>query len=127
MAEKLIKASPYLKIPPQSIEAEMALLGSIMLRPDTINEVMDVVNFRSFYAEKHRIIFRGMLEFSGNQIRLIFFLFLLILRDKGMLDQIGGASYLTELVNTVPSAANVKHYAEIVQKKNIMRNLNRVR
>jgi replicative DNA helicase len=54
---------------------------------------------------------------------LIFFHFPHALRDKNQLDVVGGATYLTELVNTVPSSANAKHYAEIVQKKSIMRNL----
>ena len=55
-----------LRIPPHSLEAEMALLGSIMLRPDTLYEVIDVVGPQSFYFEKHRTIFETMLELFGK-------------------------------------------------------------
>lgn len=117
------QATPYLRVPPQSLEAEMALLGSIMLRPDVMNEIMDFTTDRSFYAEKHRMIYRGMLELFGKSTPIDLLSLSAHLRDKGILDQVGGAGYLTELVNTVPSAANAKHYAEIVQKKHVMRNL----
>src|ERR1700722_17628956 len=122
MAEKL-KASPYLRVPPQSIEAEMALLGSIMLRPEVINEIVDFIGTESFYSEKHRLIFKAMLELFNKSTAIDLLSLSSHLRDKSALDHIGGASYLTELVNTVPSSANIKHYAEIVQKKYVMRNL----
>ena len=101
----------------------MALLGSIMLRPDIMTDIVDFISPQSFYAERHRIIFRTMMELfvKANPIDLLSLSS--NLRDRNLLDQVGGASYLTELVNTVPSAANAKHYGEIVQKKNIMRNL----
>ncbi len=117
------QATPYLRIPPQALEAEMALLGSVMLRPDVIYEVVDFIKQESFYSEKHRVIWRAMLELFGKSNPIDLLSLSSMLRDKGALDQIGGASYLTELVNTVPSAANAKHYAEIVQKKSMMRDL----
>ncbi len=127
MANEKIKnqsqSTPYLRIPPQSLDAEMALLGSIMLRPEVINEIIDFINQDSFYSEKHRMIFRAMLELFGKSTPIDLLSLSSFLRDKGILEQIGGAGYLTELVNTVPSAANAKHYGEIVQKKSIMRNL----
>lgn len=117
------QATPYLRIPPQSLEAEMALLGSVMLRPDVIYEIVDFIKQESFYSEKHRVIWRAMLELFGKSNPIDLLSLSSMLRDKGVLDQIGGASYLTELVNTVPSAANAKHYAQIVQKKSMMRDL----
>jgi replicative DNA helicase len=116
-------STPYLRVPPQSLEMEMALLGSVMLRPDVINEFMDFINFQMFYSEKHRIIYKTMLELFQKSTPIDLLSLSSALRDKSLLEQIGGAAYLTELVNTVPSAANAKHYAEIVQKKAIMRNL----
>ncbi len=117
------RVTPYLRVPPQSNEAEMALLGSIMLRPDVIIEITDFVSPESFYSEKHRMIMRAMLELFGKSSPIDMISVSAILRDKGVLEQIGGATYLSELVNTVPSAANAKHYAELVQKKYLMRNL----
>jgi replicative DNA helicase len=112
-----------LRIPPQSIEAEKALLGSIMLRPEMIHEVMDIVYSNSFYSEKHRLIWNTMLELfqKGNPIDLLSLSSRL--KEKNDLETIGGMTYLTELVHLVPSSSNAKHYAEIVQKKYMMRNL----
>jgi replicative DNA helicase len=126
MAERqqsTIKHSPYLRIPPQSIEAEMALLGSIMLRPDVMYEIIDFVRHESFYSEKHRIIYRNMFELFGKATPIDLLSLSSTLRDRDLLEQVGGATYLTELVNGVPSAANAKYYAEIVQKKHLMRKL----
>lgn len=111
------------RIPPQSLDAEMAFLGSIMLRPDAVYEILDTTTPKSFYAEKHAIIFDGMLELLGKRSPIDLVSLSNMLREKNILDQIGGSTYLTELVNTVPSSANIKHYADIIQKKFMMRRL----
>ena len=120
--QKVIRPAP-LRIPPQSIEAEKALLGSIMIRPDAINEVMDVVNAQSFYVEKHRSIWKTMLELFGKSTPIDLLSLSSRLKEKEQLEQVGGASFLTELVHAVPSSTNAKHYAEIIQKKYMMRSL----
>ncbi|OHA92083.1 MAG: replicative DNA helicase [Candidatus Zambryskibacteria bacterium RIFCSPLOWO2_02_FULL_51_21] len=112
-----------LRIPPHSAEAEMALLGSIMLRPDAIYEILDIVVPASFYFEKHRTIFEAMLELFGKHSPIDILSLSSRLKEKGELERLGGTSYLTELAGTVPSSANVKHYAEIVMKKHMMRQL----
>ncbi|MDD4988945.1 MAG: replicative DNA helicase [Candidatus Pacebacteria bacterium] len=112
-----------LRIPPQSLDAEKALLGSIMLRPEAINEVIDIVKDESFYAEKHRIIWTTMMELYAKSTPIDLLSLSSRLKEKNRLEQIGGSSYLTEIVDTVPSAANIRHYAEIVQKKWMMRGL----
>ena len=113
----------HLRIPPQNIDSEKALLGSIMLRPDSINEVIDTISELQFYAEKHRIIFRTMFELYGKNIPIDLLSMSSRLRETNQLDPIGGASYLAELVNFVPSSANIKHYADIVRAKFMLRNL----
>ncbi len=112
-----------LRIPPQSLEAEMALLGSIMLRPEALFELSDTVSPDSFYSEKHRIIFDAMMELFVKRSPIDLLSVSSRLKDKGWLDQIGGNTYLTEIVNVVPSSANIDHYAHIVQKKYMMRRL----
>ena len=112
-----------LRIPPQSLEAEQALLGSIMLRPDAMFEIMDLILPHCFYATKHANIFETMLELFSKRDPIDLLSLSSRLKEKNTLDLIGGASYLTELVNTVPSSANIKHYAEIVSKKFMMRRL----
>jgi replicative DNA helicase len=111
------------RIPPQDIEAEKALLGSIMLRPQGLNEIVDFISADSFYLQRHRIIYNAMLELysKGDPIDLLSLS--TKLKEKKMLEQAGGAGYLSELVEEVPSASNLKHYAEIVQKKAALRDL----
>ena len=111
------------KLPPQSLEAEMSLLGSLMLDKDAIVKVVDFLEPRDFYRRDHQIIYeviqglfeRGepidMLSLSGR------------LREKNSLEDVGGNNYLTELVNSVPTASHVLSYAKIVQKKRILRDL----
>lgn len=112
-----------LRIPPQNIEAEAALLGSIMLRPEAVNEVLDLVKPESFYSEKYRIIFRTMLELFSKSTPIDLLSLRSRLGEKNLLEQIGGSSFLAGLVSNVPSSTNAKHYAEIVQKKHMMRSL----
>ena len=111
------------RIPPQNIEAERALLGSIMLKSDAIHDATDIITPESFYVEKHRAIFRAMLDLmnSGSPIDLLSLANRL--KEVNELEQIGGNAYLAELVGGVPSSANLKYYAEIVQKKAMMRGL----
>ncbi len=112
-----------LRVPPHSLEAEMALLGSVMLRPDAIYEVMDIVTPLSFYFEKHRTIFETMLELFGKHQPIDLLSLSSRLKEKDLLERIGGTTFLTELSSAVPSSANIKHYADIVMKKYMMRQL----
>ncbi len=112
-----------LRVPPHSLEAEMALLGSVMLRPDAIYEVMDTVSPISFYFEKHRIIFETMLDLFGKHQPIDLLSLSTRLKEKDHLERLGGTAFLTELSSAVPSSANIKHYAEIVMKKFMMRQL----
>lgn len=116
-------AGEHLKIPPQSLESEQAFLGSIMLRPEAIYDVMDLVYPESFYAERHKIIYRTMLEMHSKGTPIDILSLSHRLKEKKELEKVGGSSYLTEIVESVPSSANIKHYAEIIQKKNLLRNL----
>ena len=111
------------RIPPQNIDSEKAVLGSIMLRKDAMNEVEDVINPDSFYAEKHKMIFQAMLDLSLKNEPIDMLSLSTKLGEQKLLEAIGGNQYLAEIVNVVPSSTNVKHYAEIVQKKYVLRSL----
>ena len=117
--------SPYMKlrVPPQNLDAEMALLGSIMLRPEVLYDITDIITIDSFYSEKHRIIFETMMELFLKRQPIDLLSVSSKLKEKAWLDQIGGNTYLTEIVNVVPSSSNIMHYANIVQKKYMMRRL----
>ena len=112
-----------IRIPPQSLDSEKAVLGSIMLRKDAMHEIEDVINPDSFYAEKHKMIFRAMLDLSMKNEPIDMLSLSTKLGEQKLLEAIGGNQYLAEVVNVVPSSTNVKHYAEIVQKKYVLRSL----
>jgi replicative DNA helicase len=116
-------ANPGSRIPPQNIEAERALLGSILLKPDGIHEVTDLVSPDSFYVEKHRTIFRAMLDLAGSGSPIDLLSTANRLKELQELERAGGNAYLAELVSVVPTSANLKYYGEIVQKKAMMRAL----
>ena len=117
------KSQNHLRIPPHNIEAEKALLGSIMLRGDVMFEITDLAHTISFYSEKHRLIFETMLDLWSKRNPTDLLSVSARLKEKNILEEIGGNSYLSELVNSVPSAANATYYAQIIQKKHIARNL----
>ncbi|MFA6089830.1 MAG: replicative DNA helicase [Candidatus Woesearchaeota archaeon] len=112
-----------LRIPPQHIDSEKAVLGSIMLRKDAIQEVEDILSPDSFYAEKHKIIFRAMLDLALKNEPIDMLSLSTKLGEQKLIENIGGNQYLAEIVNIVPSSTNVKHYADIVQKKYVLRSL----
>ena len=112
-----------IRIPPQSLPSEQAVLGSLMLRKEGMHEVEDVLTPDSFYAEKHKIIFNAMLELNRKNDPIDMLSLSTKLSEQKNLERIGGNQYLAEIVNTVPSSTNVRHYAEIVQKKYVLRSL----
>jgi replicative DNA helicase len=120
--------SPYfktqaLRVPPQSLEAEKALLGSIMMRPEVMYDLTDIVNDSVFYVDRHRLIWLAMMELHKKANPIDLLSLSSRLKEKELLEQVGGMSYLTELVHGVPSSSNAKYYAEMIQRKSVMRNL----
>lgn len=115
--------APIGRIPPQNIDAERALLGSVMLKEGAIHDVTDIVNADSFYVEKNRSIYRAILDLANSSSPIDLLSVANRLKELNELERMGGNAYLAELVSLVPSASNLKHYAEIVQKKAMMRHL----
>ncbi|MEK7087691.1 MAG: replicative DNA helicase [Patescibacteria group bacterium] len=111
------------RIPPQNLDAEKALLGSIMLRPGGLGEVLDVVTEAAFYSGRHRLIWRTMVELGAKNVPIDLLSLSSRLTEKGELEAAGGASFLAELTASVPSSTNLEHYAEIIQKKHLMSRL----
>jgi len=111
------------RIPPQSIPSEQAVLGSLMLRKEAMHEVEDVLSPDSFYVEKHKMIFRAMLDLSTKNEPIDMLSLSTKLTEQKLLEAVGGNKYLADIVSLVPSSHNVKHYADIVQKKYVLRSL----
>ena len=114
---------PTQKLPPQNIEAEKSLLGCLIIDKNAITKVVDYLEPRDFYKKQHQQIYEAICDLfeRGEEVDLL--AVSNRLKEKGILEEIGGNSYLTELANSVPNALHVLNYAKIVQRKRILRDL----
>jgi len=111
------------KLPPQSVEAEKSLLGGLMIDKEAILKVVDFLTPGDFYKDCNQKIYEAMTELFERSEPIDFLSLVNRLKEKGNLEEIGGNSYLTELVNSVPTASHVSNYAKIIRKKRILRDL----
>ncbi len=111
------------RLPPQNIEAEQSVLGSLMLDKDAIIRIADILKPDDFYRGIHSDIYQVMLELYDKNEPIDLLSLTNRLEEKKQLEEIGGASYLTSLVNLVPTAAHIVHYAKIVKHKKVLRDL----
>jgi replicative DNA helicase len=116
-------SSDHLRVPPQNIEAEMSVLGSLMLDKDAIIQVADIARVGDFYKDDHNRIYEAILKLYEDNEPIDVLSLANRLEETSLLEKVGGSSYLASLVNTVPSATNVVHYAKVVQKKALLRRL----
>ena len=108
---------------PYSIEAEQAILGSILVDPACITDIADQVKIDYFHIPQHREIYAAMSTMYELSRTIDFVTLLENLRENGVYDEAGGKAYLTQLVQTVPSASNVLTYVSIVRERYMMRSL----
>lgn len=111
------------RMPPQSMEAEQAVLGSVFLNADAIIEAMEFITDQDFYRRSHQLIFQTMLTLNDRNEAIDLITVKEQLDSLNLLEDVGGVGYLTELAMAVPTAANVGHYAKIVEQKALLRNL----
>jgi len=111
------------KMPPQNLEAEMAVLGSMLIEETAISYAMEILDGFSFYNDSHRRIFESMVKLYSENKAVDIVTLIEELKKTGDLDKVGGPAYITNLTTVVPTAANVTHYAAIVKEKSILRNL----
>jgi len=109
------------KVPPQNIEAEMAVLGSMLLAENIIPEVMEIVRAGDFYKDEHSFIFTAILDLFDQRKKADILTVSEYLSKKKLLEKAGGASYLATLADFVPAASNASYYAHIVKEKSILR------
>lgn len=114
-----------LRVPPQSIPAEQAVLGGVMLAPEALDLIRDTLTEDDFYRRDHRLIWRAILEQANPKAPRPIDAVTLgeWFEARGLAEQIDGTSYLIELASTTPSAANIRSYAEIVREKSVLRRL----
>ena len=111
------------KIPPQNLEAEASLLGAILIDADAIVKIADTIEPEDFYEERHRRIYESMKTLYEKHSPIDVLTLSDHLKSTGHIDSVGGAAYLTELTNFVPTAAHAEQYASIVAQKALRRRL----
>ncbi len=111
------------KLPPQHIEAEQSVLGGILIENYAVNKVMEVLQPDDFYRESHSKIYKALIDLSERDEPADLITLTNELRNNGLLDSVGGASYIASLIDSVPTAANIEYYAKIVKEKSILRKL----
>jgi replicative DNA helicase len=114
---------PIQKLPPQNVEAEQAVLGGVLIDNDAVHKVVDLLSEDDFYREAHRTLYMAMLELSarGEAIDLVTLTNYLTEQDR--LERVGGAAYVAQLTELIPTAGNVRHHADIVLRKAVTRKL----
>ena len=112
-----------IKLPPSNVEAEQSVLGALLIDKDSIIKVADVLNPEDFYQPAHEKIYEAILDLfdKGKPVDILSATDLL--RERGVLKEIGGSGYLAELTNQVPTASHIQNYAKIVKEKKILRDL----
>ncbi|MEK7202426.1 MAG: replicative DNA helicase [Patescibacteria group bacterium] len=111
------------KLPPQNLEAESAVLGAVLVNKEAMDKVADILISEDFYSQANQAIFRGILRLYEKRSPIDLVTLTNELEGVKELDMIGGAGYLADLVNSVPTALHVVHYAEIVGQKSILRRI----
>ncbi|MBC2576976.1 replicative DNA helicase [Peptostreptococcus russellii] len=111
------------RIPPNSIESEQCIIGSILLEGDSFITVNDILTSEDFYSSSHRVIFDCMKELYSEKTPIDIITVTGRLKDKGYLEDVGGVNYLTSTTTIVPTTSNIKTYAETVKQKSTLRNL----
>ncbi|HTY12562.1 MAG TPA: replicative DNA helicase [Candidatus Omnitrophota bacterium] len=114
---------PEERIPPQNLEAEQSVIGSMLIDKNAIIKAVETLKPDSFYRDAHRFIFEAVLELfdRGEPVDLV--TITETLRKSGKLEGVGGSVYVADLINSVPTAANVDYYVRIVEEKATLRRL----
>ena len=111
------------KIPPQNVDAEMSLIGAVLIDDEVIADASEIVSAKDFYDKRHQIIYAGMIRLYERHKPIDLLTITDELKKKDELETVGGSAYLTELTNYVPTAAHAASYAEIINQKAIRRRL----
>ncbi|MGD0235839.1 MAG: replicative DNA helicase [Syntrophorhabdales bacterium] len=114
------------RIPPQNLEAEQSLLAGVLIDPESMNKVIDVVASEDFYRDDHTRIFELMLDLYEKNEPIDIVTVSSAAKDKGILEKIGGVTYLNTLVDLMPTSANIAQYAKMVREKALLRSLMKV-
>ena len=119
----MAKEVPAGKVPPQNIDAEMSLLGAVLIDEEVLSDISEHVTVRDFYDKRHSAIYDAMMRLFEKHKPVDLLTLTEELKKKSELDVVGGSAYLSELTNYVPTAAHAEAYAELVSQKAVRRRL----
>ncbi|RME55675.1 MAG: replicative DNA helicase [Deltaproteobacteria bacterium] len=111
------------RVPPHNLDAERAVLGGLLINNDVLSTLLALLSPDDFYAERHKFIYESILLLSDRSLPVDLITLQNILRERDLLEKVGGISYLTTLVGMVATTANIEHYARIVREKALLRTL----
>ncbi|MBN1957709.1 MAG: replicative DNA helicase [Desulfuromonadales bacterium] len=111
------------RLPPQNLEAEMSVLGGVLLENEALNRTLEYLTTSDFYRESHRKIFNALLALADKSEPADLVTLTAQLKSRGELEDVGGSTYLATLVDYVPTAANITYYCKLVKEKSIARKL----
>ncbi len=112
-----------IKRPPYSMEAEQAVLASILIDDKALDKIIHLLGVGDFYYPPHKLIFKELIDLAHNNKPLDIVTLVSSLNDKNLTEKAGGVEYISELVNIIPNSANIVHYANIVKDKSLLRAL----
>lgn len=111
------------KVPPQNLEAEVAVLGSMLLDREAISSAIEILEADAFYSEAHRQIFQAIIKLYDENEAVDMVTLIEEFKKRSLLEKVGGAAYISGLANSIPTAANIGHYGKIVREKYLLRML----
>jgi len=111
------------RLPPQNLEAEMSVLGGVLLENEALNRALEFLRTEDFYRESHRKIFNALIILGDKNEPADLVTLTAVLKDRGELEAVGGSTYLATLVDYVPTAANINYYCKLVKEKSVARKL----
>ncbi len=111
------------RLPPQNLEAEMSVLGGVLLENEALNRALEYLMTEDFYRESHRKIFNALIILGDKSEPADLVTLTAVLKDRGELEAVGGSTYLATLVDYVPTAANINYYCKLVKEKSVARKL----
>ena len=112
-----------LKLPPQSLDAEISVLGALMIDKEAMYAIADALHPEDFYDQKNSLVFRAILDLFSQTQPIDILSVTQKLKDMDQLKTVGGTTYLTKLIDAVPTASHIPYYAKLVREKKILRDL----
>ncbi len=121
--ESTIHDSSLERLPPQSLDAEQAVLGALLVSPDGLSRIIDILDSEQFYRKAHQVIYAAMMDLFDHNEPIDIVTVSQYLKDEGKLENVGGRAYITDLSLSVATTANLEYYAKVVSEKALLRNL----